>query len=145
MGEHLKDILAVQVGKPQLVVGLSRGGLTPGVVLSHALGVPFHPLVWSTRDHARTDTAGLEYVEQCAENGPIIIVDDICDSGRSFIDVSNALGPASKRNVIWAAMYARAGAKFVPDVVGEHVTSDAWIHFSWELAGQAIRNGDPLL
>lgn len=137
--------LSELVEKPALIVGLSRGGLMPGVVLSHAFGSPFYPLVWSTRDHARVEEESLDFVIEAARNGTIVIVDDICDSGRSFIDVSNALGPASKRNVIWAAMYARAGAKFVPDVVGEHVTSDAWIHFSWELAGQAIRNGDPLL
>ena len=32
------------------IVGISRGGLIPGIILSHALDVPFEPLQWQTRD-----------------------------------------------------------------------------------------------
>ena len=32
------------------VVGISRGGLIPGVMLSHWLGAGFEPLEWQTRD-----------------------------------------------------------------------------------------------
>lgn len=143
------------VRKPALIVGLSRGGLMPGVVLSHAFGSPFYPLVWSTRDHARVEEESLDFVIEAARNGTIVIVDDICDSGKSFNDVLAAIRERSKNelghtsvvpnHILWASMYARTGAEFEPDVVGEHVTNDAWIHFSWELAGQAIRNGDLLL
>ena len=43
---------------PDLVVGLSRGGLTPGVMLSHFLGKPFVPFQTALRDHPcwNTDT-----------------------------------------------------------------------------------------
>ena len=32
------------------VVGISRGGLIPGVMLSHRLNAGFEPLEWQTRD-----------------------------------------------------------------------------------------------
>ena len=38
------------------VVGISRGGLIPGVMLSHWLGAGFEPLEWQTRDGEFKDT-----------------------------------------------------------------------------------------
>ena len=35
---------------PQVIVGLSRGGLTPGVMLSHWFKKPFKPIKTSLRD-----------------------------------------------------------------------------------------------
>ena len=38
------------------VVGVSRGGLIPGVMLSHWLKAGFEPLEWQTRDGEFKDT-----------------------------------------------------------------------------------------
>ena len=35
---------------PEVIVGLSRGGLTPGVMMSHWLQKPFKPVKASLRD-----------------------------------------------------------------------------------------------
>ena len=35
---------------PDVVVGISRGGLIPGVMISHKLEIPFKPVHASTRD-----------------------------------------------------------------------------------------------
>ena len=35
---------------PDVIVGISRGGLIPGVMMSHKLNVPFKPVHASTRD-----------------------------------------------------------------------------------------------
>ena len=35
---------------PDVVVGISRGGLIPGVMISHKLNIPFKPVHASTRD-----------------------------------------------------------------------------------------------
>ena len=39
------------------VVGISRGGLIPGVMLSHWLDAGFEPLEWQTRDGEFKDSA----------------------------------------------------------------------------------------
>ena len=36
--------------KPDVIVGISRGGLIPGVMISHKLNIPFKPVHASTRD-----------------------------------------------------------------------------------------------
>ena len=57
------------------VVGISRGGLIPGVIVSHILNVPFEPVAWQTRDGYSQDA------EKVAENnhGTTLFIDDICD------------------------------------------------------------------
>ena len=35
---------------PDVIVGISRGGLIPGVMISHKLNIPFKPVHASTRD-----------------------------------------------------------------------------------------------
>ena len=60
------------------VVGISRGGLIPGIMLSHYLDAGFEPLEWQTRDG--------EFQDKIKANGfnknlkGTIFVDDICDS-----------------------------------------------------------------
>jgi uncharacterized protein len=89
---------------PEYVVGISRGGLIPGVMLSHWLGVPFRPLEVSLRDGGQCvsdlgmaeDAYGYTSREvDFFEGDPmellsegrmknILIVDDINDSGATF-------------------------------------------------------------
>ncbi len=41
------------------VVGLSRGGLSLAVALSHSLGIEMQSLVWQTRDGSKQDKTTL--------------------------------------------------------------------------------------
>ena len=41
--------------KPDYIVGISRGGLTPAVMLSHLLSVPMHTLKVTLRDGVEDD------------------------------------------------------------------------------------------
>ena len=36
--------------KPELIIGIARGGLIPAVALSHKLEVPFKSTTWQDRD-----------------------------------------------------------------------------------------------
>lgn len=161
MDYQLTNIFDKRNQQPVLIVGLSRGGLVAGVTLSHTYDAPFHPLVWSTRDHARTDTSSLEYVAKKSRDGLVVIVDDICDTGKSFKDIAYALATtkqgelfdgigyvagrgANLNNIVYAALYQRATSEFKSEVVGEIVEGEEWIEFSWELAGQAVMAGNPL-
>lgn len=73
--------------QPDYVVGISRGGLTPAVMISHYFDVPMKPLQVSLRD-------GGDCVSDCGmaedamgfdgEPKNILIVDDINDSGATL-------------------------------------------------------------
>ena len=68
--EELVNLLAKQIAQSgyqiEYIFGLQRGGLIPAVILSHKLGIPM------TQDPTRQN---------------ILIVDDICDSGETFISM----------------------------------------------------------
>ena len=64
---------------PNVIVGLSRGGLTPGVMLSHWFNKPFKPVKSSLRDYPQWE----DYLPKPTDE-KVLIVDDICDSGKTF-------------------------------------------------------------
>tara|TARA_B100001093_G_scaffold216852_1_gene208095 strand:+ start:774 stop:1091 length:318 start_codon:yes stop_codon:yes gene_type:complete len=72
------------VGQPySRIIGLSRGGLIPAVVLSHKLDIPVTPLVWSTRDSGEKEI--VEWIPEDLINGAkYLIMDDIVDSGQTI-------------------------------------------------------------
>ena len=68
---------------PDVVVGVSRGGLPIGVMLSHYYDTPFVPFKGSIRDHPNWETNWKLPSHWQIKNGSknILIVDDICDEG----------------------------------------------------------------
>jgi hypoxanthine phosphoribosyltransferase len=98
--------MQIQNWRPDYVVGLARGGLTPAVMISQYLEVPMHSLKVSLRDGGDCESnlwmaeEAFGYVDQ--ENQPIqgcrwdpalrqniLIVDDINDSGATFAWIQN--------------------------------------------------------
>ena len=88
------------------IMGLPRGGLIPAVMLSHKLNLPlvFEP----TRK--------------------TLIVDDICDSGKTFLEIIK-LHPY---NMIVSLHFKPHTSKFIPDLYGCILTSDDWLVYPWE-------------
>lgn len=82
------DFLVDQISKADvkydLIVGLARGGLLPGVTLSHKLGVPFMAVNWS-----KTHQEPNKYVWESVINGKmnVLIVDDMVDSGELLVQL----------------------------------------------------------
>ena len=107
------------------VVGISRGGLIPGVMLSHWLNAGFEPLEWQTRDG--------EFQDRIKANGfnknlkGTIFVDDICDSALTIKQIKEII-PKSR----WAVLHQKADIEL--DFVGErlHTNDKRWIVYPWE-------------
>ena len=95
--------IAVSGWRPDYIVGITRGGALPAVMLSHYLNVPMFPLAVSLRDHENTesncwmaedafgyDSTSLQFdrdpMTHINENLPknILIVDDMNDSGATI-------------------------------------------------------------
>ncbi len=63
---------------PDVIVGLSRGGLTPGVMMSHWMKKPFKPIKTALRDYPEWE----DYLPRKTDK-KVLVVDDVCDSGDS--------------------------------------------------------------
>lgn len=125
---------------PACIVGLSRGGLVPAIILSHVFDVQMVPIMWSARDHAMEllPYVVIEHLRGIAERGgQILVVDDIADSGKSFLTLRREFDDFSS-SVRWAALYQRDTSEFVCDFEGEILTSADWVDFSWELEANEL-------
>lgn len=70
---------------PDYIVGISRGGLLPAVMISHYLNIPCNTLKVSLRDGGDGDCESNLWMAEDAFNGKnILIVDDINDQGSTI-------------------------------------------------------------
>lgn len=117
---------------PDIVVGLSRGGLPPGIMMSHYLNKPFIPFETALRDFPvwKSNTKALESVNK------ILIIDDICDSGETFVKLKQELKEALPNlQVKFASLHHNKSASFKPNWYGtliDKAIDDVWIVYPWE-------------
>ncbi len=120
--------------KPDMIVGLARGGWVLARVLCDLIGVKDllslkveHWGVTATPD----GTAKLKYLLNVDLSGKkVLVVDDITDTGESMrvtIDYLKSLKPSEVRT---AALQHITSAKFKPDYIGEEIKW-RWVIFPW--------------
>lgn len=107
----------------EVIIGLSRGGLIPGVMLSHALNVPFVPLVWQTRDGNVQWTNML----QTYNKNTTLVVDDLVDSGETFYQIKEA-APDVKYCALYNKQMSIGLDYWGSTLYNEH----KWLDFPWE-------------
>lgn len=122
---------------PDVIAGISRGGLTPGVMLSHYFDVPFRALHWSTRDHTQ-NVSEASLAEEIADGMKVLFVDDICDSGQTltelFADLEQCVYDSDidlGGDVRIATVHYRKSCEFEIDYIGEFVDQE-WVVYPWE-------------
>ena len=115
--------------RPDIIVGISRGGLVPARILSDILnvkililGIKFYKNIGETSDKP-TITQDLPKIE----GKKILIVDDIADSGKSLLAATEYLKGNELRT---ATLHYKTTSKFKPDYYIE--IADAWIVYPWE-------------
>ena len=129
---------------PEVVVGIARGGLTPAVMISHWLNLPFKPIHASLRDFPHWE----DYLPKKSDKR-ILIVDDICDSGETFARLQNHIdgrGKANKIDIRFATLWWNNECDFEPNYWIRDCAKDSgniWIHFPWEAWWSSqLRNPD---
>lgn len=149
--------LAKDNWRPDYVVGLTRGGLVPALMISHYLNVPLNTLNISLRDSAMGPESNLWMAEDAFgyENGEshvfkrhnILIVDDINDQGSTLAWLKNdwqsgCLPNSPAWNDIWGAnvrfavLINNEASKFKEvNYIGHTLNKDVspeWCVFPWE-------------
>jgi xanthine phosphoribosyltransferase len=133
--------------RPDYIVGITRGGLVPAVLISHWLDVPLETLKVSLRDEGQTESNC--WMSEDAFNGKnILIVDDINDSGATINWIiedwrSNCLPDDPiwdnvwNKNVRYAVLFDNlaSDATITADYTGVEINkaeNNAWIDFPFE-------------
>lgn len=122
------------------IVALSRGGLIPGVILSHKLGVKLVPISWSTRDGGDKES-NCWIPEDINLGNKILVVDDIVDSGEAlrtmFEDwASSVQGNLKMENIYVATLIYNKDQSIVPKFYANKISRKKvpeWFEFWWEV------------
>jgi len=118
--------------RPEVVVGIAKGGVVPGIFLSSAFMVDFYPVKLSSRhDEQVVSAMPMWYVRPTAavKDKKVLLVDDICVAGRTLgmaISELQALGAAEIRTAAIAAHQESVR----PDYVG--IVTDACVVLPWD-------------
>lgn len=132
--KHLIEFIAHQMDgqpRPDAILALARGGLTPAVMLSHLLDIPVVPVSYSSKS-GNGDDRNHHNVLPTMTGAKLLIVDDINDSGNTLLEVYNFY--AETNTVMSAVLFSKKGSKIKPTYVGEVIDADSpFIDFPWEL------------
>lgn len=153
--------ISLDTWQPEYIIGITRGGLTPAVMISQYFNIPCHTLNVSLRDsnngpesnfwmaedaYGYDDNMETEESNQLMKKN-ILIVDDINDSGATFNWIMNdwqrSCLPDGEWDQVWnnnvrfAVIVDNLASRCSVgmDYVGLEVNkdeSDVWIEFPWE-------------
>lgn len=133
---------------PDYIVGISRGGSIPAVMISHYLNVPLKPLQISLRDSGEC-VSDCGIAEDAYNKKNILVIDDINDSGATFNwlikDWQSSCYPSDEQtwnniwnhNVKFGVLVDNLSTNCVikMDYVGVEINkaeNDVWVDFPWE-------------
>ena len=130
---ELADKIKEMGFKPDVIVGVSRGGWLPARVLSDLLDNPtlanirvgFYVDVYKTV----SEPVITQQVSVSVKDIQVLVVDDITDTGKSLQLVWESLMTEAK-DVKSVTLYHKAWSCFTPDLYARE--TDAWIIFPWE-------------
>jgi xanthine phosphoribosyltransferase len=139
--------IAASNWRPDYIVGITRGGLVPAVLISHWLDVPLETLKVSLRDEGQTESNC--WMSEDAFNGKnILIVDDINDSGATInwiiedwkstcLPTDPVWNDVWNKNVRYAVLFDNlaSDAVIAADYTGVEINkaeNNAWIDFPFE-------------
>jgi hypoxanthine phosphoribosyltransferase len=135
--------------RPDYIVGITRGGLIPGVLLSHTTDIPMKTLCVQLKSDGLEEVT--EHNVQMARdalknNKKILIIDDINRGGDAISwiidDWQDAIGMVGDykseswhTNVRFASLIDNPNSKVPMDYCNEEIDLDEeniWVEFPWE-------------
>ena len=133
--------------KPDFIIGIGRGGLTPAVFLSHAAGLPMLSVDFSSQMKDFADEPLVKLAARTRTGERLLFLDDINDSGRTITHLRGALAAADAvpGRVRFATLIDNVRSAERVDyrarTIDRAVTKD-WFVFPWEAVAPAASLAD---
>lgn len=106
------------------ILGIGRGGAILGVVLSHAFNKPFF---YQQAQYIDVKRGLIELGDTLETLPPVLIVDDLCDTGRTMLGIVERL---RKQKVLTAVLYKKPWSDHVPNYWVKE--TESWVVFWYE-------------
>lgn len=123
--------------KPRGIIGVSRGGLIPAVMLSHLMEVPYICDLYSkTYSDKMLETTQLHWDPAAKDeiNNPNnLVVDDIWDSGTTHQAFRQAFPDGTFATLFYKEKAAQPHSHMVVNFPGLALREGEWVKFPWEV------------
>lgn len=119
--------------KPDLVVGLVRGGTVPAILISQFLDIPCYMVNKDEQNHI------LPYAKN------ILVIDDINDTGKELTEVSNYFSFSYEANFKYSTLISNVTSTFEVDYFSIDINKfeeEIWVIFPWENWWMTNPDGD---
>jgi hypoxanthine phosphoribosyltransferase len=124
------------------ILGLSRGGLIPAVMLANKLNIS-KVYSYGLRSYDDNDAGDIKTYQYIGSDGmgiekDVLIVDDISDRGATLGFVKSRICMDSSRNYVHKNIHTctlciKKGTDFLPTWYDRSYDNDDWIIFPWEV------------
>lgn len=125
-------------GAWKAVVGITRGGLVPAMIVSRELDIRIVDTIsvksYDHQDRKEAVVTKAPQAELMGDGTGILIVDDLVDSGKT-LELVRSLYPRAQ----FATVYAKPQGKPQVDTYITEVSQDTWIFFPWDMALQYVQ------
>ena len=125
-------------GAWRAVVGITRGGLVPAMIVARELDIRTVDTIsiksYNHQNQGAAQVIKSPQAELMGDGSGILIVDDLVDSGKTR-EVVRKLYPRAH----FATVYAKPSGKPQVDSYITEVSQDTWIFFPWDMALQYVQ------
>lgn len=120
--------------KPDIIIGIARGGTVPSRILSDLLEVKDLSAIqieyYEGINQTKPEPILKHSLSTNLNDKKILLVDDISDSGESLLLAKSLLQKQGAKEIKIATLYAKASTKTKPDFFEKQTSS--WIVFPWD-------------
>ncbi|WP_128254290.1 xanthine phosphoribosyltransferase [Falsirhodobacter deserti] len=125
-------------GAWRAVVGITRGGLVPAMIVSRELDVRVVDTIsvksYSHQSQGDAVITKAPQADLMGDGEGILIVDDLVDSGKT-LELVRRMYPKAH----FATVYAKPSGRPQVDTFITEVSQDTWIFFPWDMALQYVQ------
>ncbi len=122
--------------RPDVIVGVMRGGIIPGRLLADNLGVEDIGVIEVKLYISAGQRGERPYLRQpltlSIKDKRVLLVDDVSDSGLTLQFSVQALSLYMPSEIRTATLYIKPWTKYIPDYYAEQVSK--WVIFPWEIS-----------
>jgi len=132
-------ILADNVKKDyvtDVVVAIAEGGWVPGRIIKNHIKADYFSIGCRHHDENYGEIEEVKVYQEIDKKNisgkKILIIDEICDSGKTLEKVCKMLKAMGPREVRSAVIHVRHSSAFTPDYYLEKKSNDNYIVYPWE-------------